>query len=238
MGKRGDGYGSEDHLRRLLDSDPARLTDPLARKARLAPSRIEWLPFPHDSRGNEREFQGIAFLPPDARKGLMDAWRKFWPQKGRKQSWDAIARSSDTWFLVEAKANQPEFCSPGTRSEGEPRKQIERSLNRTKRSLGVHRYVSWIDSYYQYANRLAILDFLRRNKVDARLVFIYFIDAHFPDDTPCPTSEADWKRLIEARRLTLGLPKKHELAPYEYDLFIEPPLPGPHVTAGRLSRRS
>ena len=127
-GKRGDGYGSEDHLRRLLDADPSRLTEPLTKKARLDPSQIEWLPFPRNAQGKEREFQGIAFLAPDMRKGLTEAWREFWPQKGRKPSWDAIARAGDTWFLVEAKANHPEFASPGSRSEGEPRKQIERSL--------------------------------------------------------------------------------------------------------------
>jgi hypothetical protein len=223
VGKRGDGYGSEDHLRQLIEQQPFPLAVALAKAARLDHDQIEWLPFPRNAQGKEREFQGISFLPPDTRKALTDAWRRFWPQKGRKQSWDAIARSGDTLLLVEAKANEPEFCSPGSRSEGEPRKQIERSLNRTKRGLGVHRHFSWIDSYYQYANRLAILDFLRRNEIDARLVFIYFAGARFPDDTPCPASEAEWKRLIEARRLTLGLPKKHRLSAYEYDLFVEPP---------------
>jgi hypothetical protein len=191
--------------------------------ARLDHDQIEWLASPRNAQGKEREFQGIDFLPSDLRTGLTDAWRRFWPQKGRKPSWDAIARSGATWLLVEAKANQPEFTSPGSRSEGEPRKQIERSLNRTKRDLGVHRYVSWIDSYYQYANRLAILDFLRRNEIDARLVFIYFTGARFPDGTPCPASDTEWKRLIEARRLTLGLPKKHRLSKYEYDVFVVPP---------------
>ena len=109
------------NLRRLLDADPSRLTEPLTKKARLDPSQIEWLPFPRNAQGKEREFQGIAFLAPDMRKGLTEAWREFWPQKGRKPSWEAIARAGDTWFLVEAKANHPEFASPGSRSEGEPR---------------------------------------------------------------------------------------------------------------------
>lgn len=121
----------------------------------------------------------------------------------------------DRWFLVEAKANRPEFVAPGSRSEGEPRRQIERSLNRTKRSLGVHRYFSWIDSYFQYANRLTIVDFVREHGIDARLVFVYLVGDCFPDGMPCPASEAEWKRPIEARRLTLGLPRKHRLSTYE-----------------------
>jgi hypothetical protein len=129
-------------------------------------------------------------------------------------------RAGATWFLIEAKANQPEFCTPGTRAEGEARKQIERSLNRVKRRVGVHRYFSWTDSYYQYANRLATLAFLRDNGVDARLVFVYFIGDRFPDGTECPASVAAWKRLIEARRLTLGLPRKHDLSRYVHDVFI------------------
>jgi hypothetical protein len=93
-------------------------------------------------------------------------------------------------------------------------------LNRTKGPLGVHKDVSWIHSYYQYANRLAILDFLRQNDIDACLVFIYFTGDRFPDARTCPASETEWKRLIEARRLTLGLPKTHHLSRYEYDLFV------------------
>jgi hypothetical protein len=225
LGRRGDGYGSEDHLRRLLEGDPSRLTDPLAKKARLDPSRIEWLSVPTKD-GKEREFQGINFLPSDVLAALKQAWREFWPSTGRKQSWDAVARAGEVWFLVEAKANHPEFCSPGTGAEGKSRKQIERSLNRTKKSLGVHRYFSWIDSYYQYANRLATLAFLQDNGIDARLVFIYFVGDRFPDGTPCPESERKWRRLIEARRLTLGLPTRHRLSPFEYDIFVQLPVCG------------
>jgi hypothetical protein len=223
VGRRGDGYGSEYHLRCLLDCDPSSLAEALAKKARLDPSQVKFLPFPR-VKGKEREFQGIDFLPPKVLAAIEAAWRDFWPSTGRKQSWDAIGRAGDEWFLVEAKANQPEFCSPGTGAGGKSRKQIERSLNKTKKSLGVHRYFSWIDSYYQYANRLATLAFLRDNNIDARLVFIYFVGDEFPDGTPCPDTERKWRRLIEARRLTLGLPTRHRLSPYEYDLFVPVPV--------------
>ena len=174
--------------------------------------------------GKEREFQAINFLPRDVLDAIREPWRVFWPPRGRKQSWDAIARAGDRWFLVEAKANHVEFCSPGTTAEGDGRKQIERSLSRVKRSLRVHRHFSWLHSYYQYANRLATLAFLRDNGLDARLVVVYFVGDRFPDERPCPQSETEWRRLFEARRLTLGLPKKHRLSQFEYDLFVQLPV--------------
>lgn len=87
--------------------------------------------------------------------------------------------------------------------------QIRRALARLKRDLGVHRYFCWTGTYYQYANRLATLWFLQKQRVAVRLVFVYFKGDVFPDGTPCPQTEQDWEALIEARRLTLGLAKEH-----------------------------
>jgi hypothetical protein len=106
--------------------------------------------------------------------------------RGRQQSWDAVGTADGEWLLVEAKANAPEFCSPATTAAGAGREKIEHALNRVKRGLGVHRRYSWTSSYYQYANRLAMLWFLRKRKVPARLLFIYFYGDKFPDGTPRP----------------------------------------------------
>jgi hypothetical protein len=72
----------------------------------------------------------------------------------------------------------------------------------------VSRWFRWTGTYYQYANRLATLWFLREQGIGARLVFVSFIADRFPDDTPCPSSEEEWLALIDARRLTLGLPTR------------------------------
>jgi len=152
------------------------------------------------------------------------AWRQFWPQRGHQQSWDAVGTGATDWPLVEAKATWPEFCTPPTTARGDGLKKIEAALGRVKRELGVNRWFRWTGTYYQYANRLATLRFLREHGVGARLVFVYFLADRFPDSTPCPSSRAEWLALIEARRLTLGLPQQHRLAPFEHHVFLPAPL--------------
>jgi hypothetical protein len=121
---------------------------------------------------------------------------------------------------VEAKANAPEFCSPPTTASSASREKIVKALDVTKGRLGVHRFYSWHGTYYQYANRLVVLDLLRRHGVDAHLAFVYFLGDRFPDGTACPSSVEDWEALIEARRLTLGLPVNHALSPYDHHVFL------------------
>jgi hypothetical protein len=62
---------------------------------------------------------------------------------------------------VEAKANIPEVVSPGTGAEDKRRALLEKSLAEVRASLGVNPSISWSGKFYQYANRLAHLYFLR-----------------------------------------------------------------------------
>ena len=224
MGKRGLGYGSEDHLRRYITDHEEQLNREVSKRTGAAVTKARWLAFPRDSHGIEREFRALDFLPLEDSQSVLAEWSKFWPARGHKQSWDAIGQAGRTWLLVEAKANHPEFCSPPTGASGASLAQIRRALGRVKRDLGVHHWFNWTGTYYQYANRLATLWFLRTHGVDARLLFIYFVGDRFPDSTPCPASEKEWSELIEARRLTLGLPVNHALSPYEDHVFL-PALP-------------
>jgi len=136
------------------------------------------------------------------------------------------------WLLAEAKANHVEFCSGRSGATAGSLKTITRSLGKVKRDLGVHRQFSWTDSYYQYANRLATLWFLRMHNVPARLLFVYFTGDVFPDGRECPATAKDWQRLIEARRLTLGLPKKHVLSAFEHHVFLPAQSVRPVTRAG------
>jgi hypothetical protein len=222
MGKRGDGYGSEYHLRRYLAEHADVLNAAVAEELGTTPDAISWLPFPRRADGSEHEFKGLGFLPQDVEAAAVrKEWQRFWPQKGQQQNWDAVGRADGEWLLVEAKANQPEFCSPPTtakREGGLP--QIERALGEVRRDLGVHRRFGWTGSYYQYTNRLAVLWFLRKNGIGTRLVFVYFTGDEFPDGTPCPQTNEEWERLVEARRLTLGLPRSHALTAYEHHVVL------------------
>lgn len=229
MARRGDGFGSEDHFLRYRSNEPAELDRVLLAALGTSSARLDWV-YP---RGlpTEREPIGISFL---GNSEITSLWTDYWPQRGRSQTWDGIAKLSNAglteWVLIEVKANAPEFVSPPcAASSTGGRASIEKTLNRLKQELGVHRFHSWLGTYYQYANRLAVLSFLtKKAKVPARLLHIYITGDVFPDGTPCPASESDWLTLIEARRLTLGLPKLHALSDRCHQAFL-PALPKKRV---------
>ena len=103
---------------------------------------------------------------------------------------------------------------------------IKHSLSETKAALGVHRFFPWYGTYYQYANRLAFLHFLRKINVSAHLVFLYFYGDPFPDGTPCPDSPDRWRELIRACHLTLGLSDGHTFRTWVHNVFLQVPAPG------------
>src|SRR4051812_4671491 len=120
MGRRGEGYGSEDHLRRYLTEQPKALNEAVAGVPGVRGLSVSWLDFPLHADGREREFRGIEFLRDEASyRRVVAEWRNFWPQRGQPQNWDAVGRVGNEWLLIEAKANHPEFCSPPTTAKRE-----------------------------------------------------------------------------------------------------------------------
>lgn len=73
---------------------------------------------------------------------------------------------------VEAKAHVAELSSPGTQARGVSREDIEGSLGKVVASLDATPLVPWTEGFYQLANRLAQLWFVRQQSVDARLVLV------------------------------------------------------------------
>ena len=57
-----------------------------------------------------------------------------------------------------------------------------------------------------------MLWFLNENSQPAMFLDLLFMGDRFPDDRRCPRTKAEWRELVEARHLTLGLPKRHPLA--------------------------
>lgn len=141
----------------------------------------------------------------------------FWPNYGPQ--WDALGVSEDEIILVEAKANIPEMVSPGTKAKTNPRRKIENSLNEVKKYLSVSDSIDWTGTFYQYVNRIANLYYLReKNKIKARLLFIYFIN----DITVHgPKTKDEWLGAIQTMECYLGLSKKHKLREYIHDIFID-----------------
>jgi hypothetical protein len=96
--------------------------------------------------------------------------------------------------------------------------KIQQSLNATKyylRSTSAH---DWSSIFYQQANRLAHLYFLRElNKIDAYLILVYF----FNDNHVRLTTEQEWRGANRLLRRVMGLPEQHRLSRYIAEIYID-----------------
>lgn len=79
-------------------------------------------------------------------------------------------------------------------------------------------YVDWTSTFYQYANRIAHLYFLRQqNGVRAHLVNVYFTGA---TDVDGPATQEEWRGAITVVEAYLGL-RRHRLSKYVHKAFID-----------------
>lgn len=229
MGKIGCGYGSEWHLLRYLGRHRQRLDRAIISEIGTL-GRIEWLDFGFDQKKRKKkwydaELEGLEFLAGPEYAAVRAAWKKFWPQSGTSQNWDAVG-----WFLandgnrglllVEAKAHTGELESDCGAENTESVRRIKRALEDTKKHVKAKGDADWFKKYYQYANRLAVLHFLRMNCIPARLLFIYFTGDERDDGKECPADENGWKKAIEEQDKYLGLPNDHQLTPYIHKVYL------------------
>ena len=151
----------------------------------------------------------------------------FWPRGG--PNWDATATLEGPYaragvLLVEAKSHVAEVRSTCGATSAASRTKITRSLRATRRYLGVEEDRDWLDGYYQAANRLAFLYFLRaRLGVPAWLVSVYFIGDEFEVggvQQACPKDQAGWNKAITEMHAWLGLPASDPLSHFRFDLFL------------------
>lgn len=222
VGKRGNGYGSEFHLHHYLDHRRDVLNQPV--QAHVGANDVEWLPGPPDrmNPGKLREWKGLEFLADDA--ALQGAWREIWPSAGNPPNWDAVGRIHKNgaweWLLVEAKAHIGELASSCTAISGQSRGLITATLAATKQALGAAEERDWLNGYYQYCNRLAVLNFLQQQDVQAHLLFIYFIGDTSGPRRICPQSQEEWKEILNVQKRHVGLPEQHPLSKRVHSLFL------------------
>jgi hypothetical protein len=88
-------------------------------------------------------------------------------------------------------------CGAGS----EPLKVIEAAFSKTPRWIGPRRDREWTRPFYQFANRLAHLYFLREEcVVEAWLTHVYFTG-----DPYYPTSREQWDDWLREVRFELGM---------------------------------
>jgi hypothetical protein len=201
------------HWLQVIANTQRGLFDKAIRQAGI--TGVEWLsPLKTDDYA---EYQDEDFLKLLGIELPRRSLKSFWPARG--PVWDGLARSSShAALLIEAKANLPELESPASEASPESAALIAQSMDEAKPAFGAPKSAEWTKTYYQYANRLAHLYFLREcNKVDAFLVFLYFTGAK---DVGGPAGKSEWTDAIRAAHQALQI-GEGTLTPFVVDLFID-----------------
>ena len=213
-------HGSQRWLQIAVNRCPEVINSAIVNELGLCSSeKIEWLsPLECDGFAEYRDDQFIKRLGESLDSQPL---RDFWPRKGPQ--WDGLARTSGGHILlVEAKANIPEFDTDSTKARSKDSlEKIKAALADTKKFLKVKSETNWSQCFYQYTNRLAHLYLLReRNKLNACLVFVYFVN----DWTVCnrnPVSREGWETAIALATKHLGIPHSRWVSENVKDIFID-----------------
>ncbi len=199
--------GSLKWIQRAVEERWLELEEPvLARLPRA--NAIEWRsPLRSD---NFAEYRDGAFLKLLELDELTAPLSEFWPRRGPQ--WDALGRTdAGDVLLVEAKAHIREFCSPGTSAAPQSRAEIENRLGQVAQALGAEAGRPWADMFYQLANRLAHLWFLRQHGIPAFLILVGFVG---DEDMGGPAAAETWEAAYNLANYALGLSARHELSAF------------------------
>jgi hypothetical protein len=210
-----DTHGSQKDLQILINEKKdlldKEISDILNRKI-----DITWKsPLKTDQFAEYRDNEFLRILNLDPK--IVVPLEEFWPRLGPQ--WDALGSEGKTVFLVEAKANVPEIVTPPTDAGPESKSKILDSFAEVKEYLNVNNQIDWSGTFYQYANRIAHLYYLRvLNGFDAYLVNIYFLNDKSVDG---PATKDEWQGAITVIKQYLGIPKNHKLDKYMLDAFVD-----------------
>jgi len=207
--------GSQFWLQHLVNSQP----DPINRALRKSigateADSIEWLsPLSDDAFA---EYQDGEFLEKLGIRPEERSLETFWPKGG--PVWDGLARTSRGDFvLVEAKSHISELNSECGATSQESLTRITQSMAEAAAFYGAKSSESWTRTFYQYANRLTHLYFLRElNQLPAWLVMVCFIN---DPDMHGPKSAFEWEKAIAQVHDHLGVDAKR-LQPSLIHLFV------------------
>jgi hypothetical protein len=174
---------------------------------------IEWRsPLASDGFAEYRDRSFLRVLGVERHHNELSA---FWPRRGPQ--WDALGLSdAGDLLLVEAKAHLDELCSSPSQAGETSRKKIEAALNETATFVGSTPRAPWLSTFYQLANRIAHLHFLRKRAERAWLVLVNFVDDR---DMNGPKTKAEWEAAYRMVWHALGVPPRHALESYIVHVF-------------------
>jgi hypothetical protein len=209
--------GSQKWVQKIINFCPSRLNRLIQQEiASLSGREIQWTsPVEQDKFA---EYRDAAFLENLDLQEFAEKLEKFWPKMGPQ--WDGLGRTADgeVLILVEAKANVPELVSFCGAKDKESLRTISASLAETQGWLNCREpRVDWKCGFYQYANRLAHLYFLREKaqKEGSYLVFLYFVE----DSSYIRTSRDAWNSALKLQKKLMGL-SAASLAGKAIEVFI------------------
>lgn len=186
MAQMGLGYGSEFQLLRFMGRHRHELErtiiDALQEKQQtINDKNFDWLDFEYSDVNKvitgDRELYGLSFLEKKIDKGLYDkitsALQKAGSFISNWQHWDAVFVLDDCFYFVEAKAYPGELYSTNDHG-GSSKKEILNFMRENMQPYGIEVDENWLDSYYQFANRISMMAFLNQNGLNAKAIYIYF----------------------------------------------------------------
>ena len=183
--------GSLKWMQRAVNAAPHRL-----QPARLPP--LTWVsPLAADGFA---EYRDGAFLHRLGLAPLAPALAAFWPARGPQ--WDGLATFPGGVVLAEAKAHLREFDTPPSAAGPASARRIAKAFAQVQAALGVTLSAPWERRFYQYANRLAHLWWLRDQGINAHLLLVGFLN---DPDLNGPAGAEAWHSALASADAELGL---------------------------------
>jgi hypothetical protein len=227
MGEMGYGYGSECHLLRWMGRHRHALDKSILDKIKRVDGRIDWMDFAfHPKKAwADAELKGLEFFSEAQWRDLQNEWAKFWVVGSGIHNWDAVgwlhSATGKELLLVEAKANTGEILSDCQATSARSLERITKALVSVQDCLGALSRNDWTKRYYQFANRLATLHFLKIQGVPAHLVYIYFVGDLNGAGRECPQTIAEWGAALQAQAEWINLPNTHPLSDRIHKVFLK-----------------
>jgi hypothetical protein len=208
-------HGSQKWLQVFVNDFPTQLAEAFGTsRPDMVGRPIKWIsPLRDDTYA---EYRDGAFLRQLGLGEHTPALKDFWPARGPQ--WDGLGLGvQQTYYIVEAKAHVNELASTCAATSPRSRQQIGQAFQQTQTWLDSTPQRDWQIDYYQQANRLAHLYFLREiASVDAYLVNIYFVN----DYTHIPTTYEAWHKALTAQRQQLGIGNQ-TYEDFVLDVFVD-----------------